>query len=133
MNEQTGNLSPHEQEAISPQTKPERVQEQHAGEPETGEARQLLAELRQERAQLALERRLLECTLPARVKARLRERYQGRVFEMSELERDLDEQLQVLADLAEAGMIRGHGYEKPVLSAQITEAEKIQAAFGSIR
>ncbi|HEU5378015.1 MAG TPA: hypothetical protein VFV38_21550, partial [Ktedonobacteraceae bacterium] len=60
---------------------------------------------------------------------RLRERYQGRIFEISELERDLTSQRQLLAELAESGLIRDHGYEKPLLSTQITEAEKVQAAF----
>lgn len=106
-----------------------RVQEQLAGEALAQETRKLLEDLRIERAQLALERRLLECTLPEAVKARVRERYQGRIFEVSELERDLQAQRELLAELAESGLIRDHGYEKPALSAQITEAEKIQAAF----
>jgi hypothetical protein len=93
------------------------------------EARTLLEEVRLERAGLALERRLLECSLPERLKLQVRQRYQGRVFEMSELERELDEQRQLLAELSESGLIRGYGYEKPAISTQITEAEKIQAAF----
>lgn len=107
----------------------ERVQEQVPGDPLAQETRRLLEDLRVERAQLALERRLLECALPETVKTRVRERYQGRVFEMSELERELNAQRELLAELAENGLIRDHGYEKPVLGAQITEAEKIQAAF----
>lgn len=95
----------------------------------TQEARTLLEEVRLERAGLALERRLLECSLPERLKLQVRQRYQGRVFEMSELERELNEQRQLLAELSESGLIRGHGYEKPAISTQITEAEKIQAAF----
>ncbi|HEU5376690.1 MAG TPA: hypothetical protein VFV38_14740 [Ktedonobacteraceae bacterium] len=129
MSEQTTSPVPHEPEQGNIPADPERVQEQQRSEAETSEARKLLTELRLERGQLALERRLLECALPARVQARLRERYRGHIFEMSELERDLDEQRQLLADLAESGLIRGHGYEKPSLSTQVTEAEKIQAAF----
>lgn len=113
----------------APVASPQRMQEVLQDEPAPQEARTLLAELRLERAQLALERRLLECALPDAVKTRVRERYQGRVFEMSELEHDLASQRQMLADLSEAGMIRGHGYEKPAIGSQITEAEKVQAAF----
>ncbi|MEO7019339.1 MAG: hypothetical protein ABI234_04240, partial [Ktedonobacteraceae bacterium] len=127
MNDQTNDLSPIE--PTHTQASPEHVQEQLVNQSETQETRKLLADLRLERAQLALERRLLECTLPARIKARVRERYQGRIFEMSELEGDLNAHREMLADLAESGLIHGHGYEKPVLSMQITEAEKVQAAF----
>ncbi len=115
--------------ANTPSASPERVQEQLPGNPLAQETRTLLEELRVERAQLALERRLLECALPETIKTRVRERYQGRIFEMSELERELTSQRQLLAELAETGLIRDHGYEKPVLGAQITEAEKVQAAF----
>lgn len=107
----------------------EHVQEQMPVDSLVSETRTLLDEVRLERAQLALERRLLECALPERVKTRVRERYQGRVFEIAELERDLREQRQLLAELSESGLIRGHGYEKPQSGTQITEAEKIQAAF----
>ncbi|MDQ2906565.1 MAG: Mu-like prophage major head subunit gpT family protein [Chloroflexota bacterium] len=89
----------------------------------------MLAELRQERAQLALERSLHEAGLPEAVKEQVRTRYQGRVFEMAELERDLALSRQMMADLAAAGMVRDHGYAKPEIGTQITEAEKIQAAF----
>ena len=110
-------------------TQPERLQEQTLADSTLSETRTLLEEVRLERAQLALERRLLECTLPEQVKTRVRERYQGRLFEMAELERDLNEQRLLLADLSASGLIRGHGYEKPQISTQISEAEKIQAAF----
>lgn len=129
---QTGNLSPTENaQAMLPET--ERVREQVPADPALHEARTLLEEVRLERAQLALERHLLASVLPETVKTRIRERYQGRVFEMAELERELREQRQMLAELSEAGLIRGYGYEKSAIGTQITEAEKIQAAFGSIR
>src|SRR5579883_600202 len=121
--------SPTENELAGAQAARERVQEQQQAEPTAREARKLLEELRVERAQLALERRLLECALPEAIKAQLRERYQGRVFEMADLERDLSAQRQMLAEITESGLIRGHGYEKPLFSTQITEAEKVQAAF----
>jgi len=120
--------SPTEHDSTNP-IGSERVQEGLQAEAAPQEVRKLLEELRVERAQLALERRLLECALPEAVKTQVRERYQGRIFEMSELERDLGSQRQLLADLSESGLIRGHGYEKPVFGSQITEAEKVQAAF----
>ena len=107
----------------------EQMQEQMASEGTIAQARKILEEVRVERAQLALERRLLECALPEAVKTRVRSRFQGRVFEMSELEHELNAQRQLLAELSDMGLIRDSGYEKTVVSAQITEAEKVQAAF----
>ncbi|MDQ6659739.1 MAG: hypothetical protein M3Z24_02095, partial [Chloroflexota bacterium] len=91
----------------------------------------LLDELRLERAQLTLERRLHEAVLPEPVKEQVRARYQGRLFEMTALEQDLAANRQMMADLTATGLVRGHGYayERPEISIQITEAEKIQAAF----
>jgi len=86
-------------------------------------------ELQLERAQLTLERRLLESVLPEPVKATIRARYQGRIFEQSEFEADLKAQQEMLAALAATGLIRGNAYEKPDIGQMITEAEKIQAAF----
>jgi hypothetical protein len=110
-------------------SQPERLQEQAASDPSLQEMKSMLEEVRLERAQLALERRLLECALPERVKMLLRERYQERIFEMTELEHELNEQRLLLAELSESGMIRGYGYEKAQISSQISEAEKVQAAF----
>ena len=89
----------------------------------------LLQQLQLERAQLTLERRLLESVLPEPVKTTIRARYQGRIFEQSELEADLKAQQEMLAALAATGIIRGNNYEKPAIGQMITEAEKIQAAF----
>jgi phage major head subunit gpT-like protein len=89
----------------------------------------LKRELQLERAQLTLERRLLESILPDPVKATVRARYQGRIFEQSELEADLKAQQEMMAALASSGLIRGNSYEKPSVGQMITEAEKIQAAF----
>ncbi len=93
------------------------------------EIQQLMHELQRERAQITLERRLLESVLPEPVKATIRTRFQGRIFEQSELESDLKAQQEMLAALAATGLIRGHSYEKPAVGQMITEAEKIQAAF----
>ncbi len=89
----------------------------------------LMRELQLERAQLTLERHLLESILPDPVKATVRTRYQGRIFEQSELEADLKAQQEMMAALASSGLIRGNSYEKPSVGQMITEAEKIQAAF----
>lgn len=88
-----------------------------------------MRELQLERAQLLLERRLLESVLPEPIKTTVRARYQGRFFEQHELEADLKAQQEMVAALAATGMIKGHTYEKPAVGQMITEAEKIQAAF----
>ncbi len=79
--------------------------------------------------ELLLGRRLSESHLPGPVMAKLRRRFEGRVFEASELERAISEERETLAALAGLGLIREMGYEKPQVSAMISEAEKIQAAF----
>lgn len=89
----------------------------------------LLHELQRERSQLLLERRLLESSLPEPVRAAIRQRFQGRVVEAAELEREISTQNEVLAALAAQGLIRGHSYEKPSVGQMISEAEKVQAAF----
>jgi hypothetical protein len=90
---------------------------------------QLLRELRLERAQLMLERRLTESVLPEAVRGVVRQKFAGRVFEVAELERELTLNRQMLADLTRAGLVRDHGYERVEVGTQITEAEKMQAAF----
>lgn len=102
---------------------------QHIQEQQQQDVQSLLQQVQLERAQLALERRLLESVLPQAVLAPIRERYTGRIFEMADLERDLTASQQMMAALASQGVIRDHGYEKPVIGQQITEAEKVQAAF----
>ena len=113
----------------------QRIQEQQNQQQQSSQSLQdnqtqtLLQQLQLERAQLALERRLLESVLPQAVTQPIRERYTGRIFEMADLERDLTASQQMMAALASSGIIRDHGYEKPVIGQQITEAEKVQAAF----
>ena len=104
----------------------QRIQEQ---QPSQQDVQSLLQQVQLERAQLALERRLLESVLPQAVLQPIRERYMGRIFEMADLERDLTASQQIMAALASQGVIRDHGYEKPVIGQHITEAEKVQAAF----
>ena len=90
---------------------------------------QQLGEVRLQRTQLLLERRLHESILPAAVRNEIHARYAGRVFEEHELQRDIDRALQMMAQLTRDGLVRGHGYDKVSSSSQISEAEKIQAAF----
>ncbi len=89
----------------------------------------LLEQVKLERSQLLLERRLLECVLPQAVTQPIKERYSGRIFDAADLERDITASTTMMASLASTGLIKDHGYERPHISAQITEAEKIQAAF----
>ncbi len=93
------------------------------------EIERLLAEIRLQRAELTLERRLQESILPQAVKEQVRARYRGRIFEEGELEKDLAGALHMMAELSREGIVRGHNYVKPEVGSQITESEKIQAAF----
>jgi phage major head subunit gpT-like protein len=88
-----------------------------------------LAQVNLDRSQLTLERRLMECVLPEAVKAPIRARYASRVFEAQSLESDLTAATTMMAELSRAGLVRDHGYERPTIGTQITEAEKVQAAF----
>jgi hypothetical protein len=139
---QKGNL--HMTETTSPQpsnitesadvTRQNDVQpeQQHIIEQQRYQIEQMLLEARQQRSELLLERRLQESILPLAVKQQLRERFQGRVIEESELEAELSRAVDMMAQLTRDGLIRGNGYEKSVVSGMITEAEKIQAAFDSM-
>jgi len=90
----------------------------------------LLEEVRLQRAQLALDKRLQESILPAAVCKTIKDRYAGRVFEDAELERDMQQALEMMAQLTRDGIVRGHGYNKAeITGSQVTEAEKVQAAF----
>jgi hypothetical protein len=102
---------------------------QHIQEAET---QRFLNELRIERSALLLERRLLECLLPEAARTRIRKRFAGRIFEESELDAEIVSMQSMLASMADAGLIRDHGYEKTLTSGQITEAEKVQAAFDAM-
>jgi hypothetical protein len=93
---------------------------------------QLMQQAKLDRAQLVLERRLQESILPGAVKAQVKVRFTGRIFEESELEQEMSTALTMLAQLTKDGLIRGNGYEKVQVSGMITEAEKVQAAFDLI-
>jgi phage major head subunit gpT-like protein len=89
----------------------------------------LMNQVQLERCELQLERHLLEAGLPDPVAAQVRARFSGRVFEATALDADITAQRDMLAALAASGIIRGNNYEKPTIGSQITEAEKVQAAF----
>ena len=106
-----------------------RIAEQQILEQQRAEVEQLIEQVRHERADLRLERRLQECNLPRAIKDQIQARYSGRIYEERELEQELTSSRSMLAQLAQDGIVRGHAYEKLDIGTQITEAEKIQAAF----
>jgi hypothetical protein len=116
------------QETIQEQAGTTRSQPAPAN-PGVSEVERLLAEVQLQRAELTLERRLQESILPQAVKEQVRARYRGRIFEEGELEKDLAGALHMMAELSREGIVRGHNYVKPEIGSQITESEKIQAAF----
>jgi hypothetical protein len=79
--------------------------------------------------ELWLSRRLGECHLPEPVVAKLRRRFERRVFEAGELEQAINDEREALAALTSLGLIREMGQEKAQASGMVTEAEKVQAAF----
>ena len=105
------------------------ISEQQILEQQRTQVEQLMEQIRHERAELLLERLLHESILPQAVKDQVKARYKGRVFEQHELEQELAANRTMLARLTQEGLVRGHAYEKPDISIQISEAEKIQASF----
>ena len=93
------------------------------------ELERMMHEVRLERSALVLERRLHESMLPQAVKENLQVRFKGRIFEEKELDLAITSATNMMARLASEGLVRGHNYEKPLIGSQITEAEKVQAAF----
>ena len=88
-----------------------------------------LAEIQREKCALLLERRLMESHLPEAAQQHLRQQFDGRIFESSELDAGIGNLRTMLAGLRASGIITGNGYEKPAVGHVISEAEKIQAAF----
>ena len=93
------------------------------------EVARLLEQVSIERSALLLERRLFESQLPQPSQKVLRDRYKGRIVEEAQLDADIVAMKSMLGELTQSGMIRGEGYSRPAIGEQITEAEKIQAAF----
>ncbi|GHO47986.1 Mu-like prophage major head subunit gpT family protein [Ktedonospora formicarum] len=100
------------------------------------EQRRQLERMRQDiqlqQCDLELERRLQESILPEPIKAQVRGRFKGRLFEESELELELTSALDLMAQLTRDGLVRGHGYEKIQVSGMVSEAQKVQAAFDAM-
>ncbi len=112
---------------------PSHITEQHhLFEQQRLQVEQLMATARLERAALLLERRLHESILPSAVTEQIKGRFAGRVFEESELDAEMTAALTMMASLTRDGIVRGHNYEKPSIGEQITEAEKVQAAFDAM-
>jgi phage major head subunit gpT-like protein len=121
-----------EQQKLDPTTQEitnQVIEQKHLLEQQHLQLEQLLSQVRLERAALILERRLQESILPQAVKEQIKTRFAGRVFEEKELDAELNASHSMMARLTQDGLVRGHNYEKPEISSQITEAEKIQAAF----
>jgi len=94
------------------------------------EMQRLMEAAKIDRAQVLLERRLQESILPEAVKSQVKTRFAGRIFEEEELNKELQGSLDMMAQLTSSGIVRGHNYDKQtIISSQITEAEKVQAAF----
>jgi Mu-like prophage major head subunit gpT len=108
-------------------------EQQRLIEAQRAEIERLLAQTRLDRAQALLEKKLQESILPVAVRSNVREKFAGRVFEEGELDREMNAALTMLAQLTRDGIVRGHGFEKAELTgSQITEAEKVQAAFDAM-
>jgi phage major head subunit gpT-like protein len=83
-----------------------------------------------DRAQVLLERRLQESILPEPVRKQIKSRFEGRFFEEEELNKELQSSLDMMAQLTSSGIVRGHNYDKQtIIGSQITESEKVAAAF----
>jgi hypothetical protein len=120
---------PIEANDVQPAGQVDETTAQHVTESSALNGEALLRELRLERAQLLLERRLTESVLPEAVRSMIRQKFAGRIFESAELDRELTLNRQMLAELTHSGLVRDHGYERVEVGSQITEAEKMQLAF----
>jgi hypothetical protein len=111
-----------------------RLQEQQrAIDAQRAEIEQLLAQTRLDRAQALLEKKLQESILPVAVRSNVREKFADRIFEESDLDKEINAALTMLAQLTRDGLVRGHGFDRnTVVGSQVTEAEKIQAAFDAM-
>ncbi len=105
------------------------LEQQQLLEQQRLEGERMFAQLRLERASLSLERRLQESILPDAVKANIKAKFAGRVFEDAELEADMTASINMMAQLTRDGLVRGNGYDKSQVTGMISEAEKVQAAF----
>ncbi|MGH2343837.1 MAG: Mu-like prophage major head subunit gpT family protein [Chloroflexota bacterium] len=99
------------------------------------EATRLLEALRRERAVLEseriLDRALRESGLPAPAVRRLADRLSGQLLTESTARQAVEEERAFLAELTEAGLIRGMGFEKSA-RVTLTEGERLQKAFDQL-
>ena len=81
-------------------------------------------------SQLFLRECLNESILPKAAKEQIEAKFKDRIFEAQELQNEMTSMLDMMAKLSKDGIVRGHGFDKEqITSGQITEAEKVQAAF----
>ena len=86
--------------------------------------------IRTRESQLFLKECLNESILPKAAKEQIEAKFKDRIFEADELQREMTSMLDMMAKLSKDGIVRGHGFDKEAItSGQITEAEKVQAAF----
>jgi hypothetical protein len=114
---------------------PIREQLASGGQSPAEEATRLLEELRRERAALeserVLDRVLRESGLPIPAVRRLEDRLRGQVLSESVARQAVEDERAFLAELAEAGLIRGMGFEKSI-RVTMTEGERLQKAFDQL-
>ena len=95
---------------------------------------QLLEQIKRERdmehCSNFLEAQLHESKLPDPIQARMRRRYEGKVFETARLVEDINDEREVLGKLSSSGLVRDNGGEKVVLG--LTAYEQLQAAFDDL-
>jgi hypothetical protein len=77
-----------------------------------------------------LTTKLTEAALPEIVDRKLRKRFAGRPFELTELEEAITDEKDMLAALSESGKIQGMGAPKVELG--MTEYEQVQSAFDGL-
>lgn len=75
-----------------------------------------------------LEARLQASTLPAAMKDEVRESFKERVFQAEELDTAIAKKENVLAKLLEASVIKGMGYQGPVVKGMKDSMDRVQAA-----
>ena len=96
---------------------------------------QLLEQIKRERdmehCATFLDSQLRESKLPEPIQARMRRRYEGKIFETNRLLEDLGDERDVLAKLSSSGMVRDNGGEKVVVGG-LSAYEQLQAAFDDL-
>ena len=75
-----------------------------------------------------LDTALQASTLPAPLKTELREQFEGRIFQAEELSGALQKKEEVYAKLVESAVIKGMGYQGPVIRGMKDSLDRVQAA-----